>query len=527
MIPFNSNVLTLNSYFCRNFQPIKSKYDIVIIGGGLGGLLCATMLSMEGYSVCVIDKNKQIGGNLQTFVRDKKIFDTGVHYCGGLSEGQNLHQIFKYVGIIDELKLKKMDKDFDQISFDGNQSIYKLAQGYENFIEQLSTHFPKERTAINTFINDSKSTCSKFPLYHLQAKNDYEFFNDFLSIGAQDYINQLTQNPELRAVLSGNNMLYAGNSRRTPYYVMALSMNTFIESAYKCINGGSQIAKELVKKIRINGGEILRNLKVEKINVENRIAKSIELSNGERIEAQHFISNIHPIDTIDLLETTSVRKIYANRVRALEDTIGVFSVYLTIKPNKLPFMNYNIYHYNDLEVWNKKTNYDEKDWPQTYMISSSPNTYSMESNFANCLTIMAYMKYEEVAQWQNTFNTVLHKDERGNTYEAFKQQKAALILDKVEQRIPGLKAAIENVYTSSPLSYRDYIGSPTGSAYGVERDYNAPWKTAPNPKTNISNLYFTGQNLVLHGILGVSIGSILTSSQFIGKEYLVNKINKA
>ncbi len=60
------------------------QYDVVIIGSGLGGLACGTILAKEGYKVCILEKNKQIGGNLQTYVRDRVIFDSGVHYVGGL-----------------------------------------------------------------------------------------------------------------------------------------------------------------------------------------------------------------------------------------------------------------------------------------------------------------------------------------------------------------------------------------------------------------------------------------------------------
>ena len=58
---------------------MSDKYDVVIIGSGLGGLVSAIILAREGYSVCVLEKNQQFGGNLQTFSRDKVIFDTGVH----------------------------------------------------------------------------------------------------------------------------------------------------------------------------------------------------------------------------------------------------------------------------------------------------------------------------------------------------------------------------------------------------------------------------------------------------------------
>ena len=75
-----------------------NRFDIVIIGSGIGGLVCGAILGMEGYKVCVLEKNRQIGGALQSFSRDKVILDSGVHYLGGLHKGQNLYQIFQYIG---------------------------------------------------------------------------------------------------------------------------------------------------------------------------------------------------------------------------------------------------------------------------------------------------------------------------------------------------------------------------------------------------------------------------------------------
>ena len=93
-------------------------YDIVIIGSGFGGLSCGLILSMEGYKVCILEKNRQIGGSLQIFSKDKTIFDTGIHYIGGLNPGQNLHQVMKYFGIIDKLavdfQLRKAPKKLNK-----------------------------------------------------------------------------------------------------------------------------------------------------------------------------------------------------------------------------------------------------------------------------------------------------------------------------------------------------------------------------------------------------------------------------
>ena len=66
----------------------------------------------------------------------------------------------------------------------------------------------------------------------------------------------------MRAVLGGSNLLYAGEADRTPFYVHALSVNSYIESAYRCVNGGSQITKALLKRLRDVGGEAYKRHEV-------------------------------------------------------------------------------------------------------------------------------------------------------------------------------------------------------------------------------------------------------------------------
>jgi all-trans-retinol 13,14-reductase len=52
-------------------------------------------------------------------------------------------------------------------------------------------------------------------------------------------------------------------------------------------------------------------------------------------------------------------------------------------------------------------------------------------------------------------------------------------------------------------------------------------KTFISPRTKIPNLFLTGQNLNLHGLLGVTVSAIVTCSEIFGGEYIVQKINEA
>jgi len=61
--------------------------------------------------------------------------------------------------------------------------------------------------------------------------------------------------------------------------------------------------------------------------------------------------------------------------------------------------------------------------------------------------------------------------------------------------------------------------------YGTLRDSNNPVGSYISPRSKISNLFFTGQNLNLHGMLGVSLSSILTCGEFVGVNNLLKEIN--
>ena len=500
---------------------MKPKYDVVIVGSGLGGLVSAILLAKEGYSVCVLEKNNQFGGNLQTFVRDKTIFDTGIHYIGGLGEGENLNRYFKYIGIMDKLHLKKMDEDgFDIISFENENSEYPHAQGYENFTKQLAGQFPDEVENIEKYCHEVRQICDSFPLYNLNADGKYD--QEILGINAKEFIDSVTQNEKLRAVLAGSNFLYAGVAEKSPFYVHALSVNSYIQSSWRCINGGSQITKQLIKQLKSFGGETYKYQEVVKFNSDGNRVVSVQTKAGHEIAADIFISNIELKTTLELVGESKFRKSFFERVKSLEGSLSAFSLYLVFKPESFPYLNKNFYHFRDSrEVW-RVHEYDEQNWPKGYMASMNASHKSNE--WADGMTFITYMKFDDVLAWENTRNTTAEKSDRGETYAEFKARKSAVFLAEIEKKFPGIGDCIQSVHTSTPLSYRDYIGGFRGNMYGYVKDSSNPLKTFIPVRTKMENLYLTGQSVSMHGVLGVTIGAVLACCEILGKDYLMNKI---
>ena len=75
--------------------------SVIVIGAGLGGLLCGKILSQHGFRVTILEQGAQAGGALQSFVREGIRFDTGFHSVGGLGPGEPLERIFRPLGLMD------------------------------------------------------------------------------------------------------------------------------------------------------------------------------------------------------------------------------------------------------------------------------------------------------------------------------------------------------------------------------------------------------------------------------------------
>lgn len=493
------------------------KYDVVIIGSGLGGLLCGTILSKEGKSVCILEKHHQFGGNLQTFKRNGKVFDTGFHYVGGLDKDQNLYRYFKYIGLADKLNIERLDNDcFDNVGFKGED--YCLAQGFDNFVDKLHQKFPDEKAALTNYKNKIKEVCSHFPLYNLITSSDISSEQKYLEQNIGSFLQSLTTNKKLQNVLAGNNFLYAGNPDKTSLAMHALISNSFIDGgSYRFIDGSSQIADQLIKTIEQNGGTLKKSCEVTELIAENGEIRFAETIHGERIEGKQFISAIHPYLTLKMIDSSLIRKSYRERINSLEETISSFMIFVSFKPNSFKYLNSNYYYFNHNTVWTASS-YDPEKWPQNYMFLTPPTSNSNE--YAQTATILTYMKYDEVAKWEKTKTS-----KRGADYEEFKKQKAEKLIASVENKFPGFKQSIQKYYTSTPLTYCDYTGTRFGSLYGIAHDCNDVLKTSIIARTKIPNLLLTGQNINIHGALGVTIGSVITCSEILGMDYLMKKIN--
>lgn len=498
----------------KNKIMTKKHYDIVIIGAGLGGLECGYILQKHGENVCILEKEALIGGCLQTFKRSGINFDTGFHYIGGLDKGQMLHTLFDYFGLMD-LPWIKLDNDcFDEIII--KDKHYKFSSGYDNFQKTLIDAFPNQESNIKEYVSFLKkvgdNTNNSF-----SAKNTDDFYSQSLfAQSAYEYLEKTFDDPVLRDVISGTSLKMELNAEKLPLYIFAQINSSFVQSAYRIRGGGMQIAETLRKHIESMGGEIQRHAKVTDICETNGKISAVVINNGEKtIEADVFISDIHPAATMNLLSNSKlIRNIYRKRINALENTYGMFTVNIKLKPNCIKYLNRNIYAYKEGDLWHQDFTKDVC----SILISIQPPTDGSE--YTRNIDILTPMNWQQVEKW---FGTKIGN--RGLEYNKLKEEMAQKCIKLASKYIKKLPDAIEDIFTSTPLTYCDYTGSIQGSAYGIRKDYNQLMYTVLTPRTPVQNLLLTGQSLNLHGILGVSMTSIFTCAEILGMQTLINDIN--
>ena len=417
-----------------------------------------------------------------------------------------------------------MDDCFDKIIIGDDPGVYCQSQGYQAFMDHLAKDFPEEEKGIRAYCQKVKDVCNSFPLYNLQITEQGHQGYKGNDESAKEVIASFTQNEKLQAVLAGNNILYAGEAERTPFHVHALISNSYIESSWKCVDGGSQIAKLLVANIRKYGGEIFRNCTITKMEEEAGLVKYVESEQGDRFYAGAFISNLSPSATLSITDSVRLKGLYRNRIINLEQTIAAFSVHLVLKKRTILYEKCNYYYHQQGQLWNLN-DYDSRNWPLGYGLFFTKDKNN--PGYASAISILTPMRFDDVKPWSDTYNRVGREGDRGVDYQAFKEERTSVLLARVYERFPSVKEGIENIYTSTPLTSRDYIGDSSGSMYGILKDFRDPIKTSVSPRTKIPNLFLTGQNINLHGILGTSLSAVLTCMLLLDDVSLVDKIKNA
>lgn len=298
----------------------SNEYDAVIIGAGIGGLVCGCYLAKAGMKVLIAEQHNKPGGYCTSFKRGNFTFDAAPHCFGSYREGGMLRKIFSDIGI--DKKLNIIRANPSDIIITPNYKI-NIWNNMEETIEDFSQHFPDYRDKIKQ-------------LFYLLVDTNPSSFSNFRNINFRDLLNYYLKNEILKEIIALPLLAIIGlPSSKISAFVGAKLYSEFLFDGGYYPAGGMQVLPDTLAMTFIKfGGELRLSCLVNKIIIKDNKVKGIILEKNEIIQSKYVISNCDARQTfLKLLGRKLITDDFYNKLISMIPSMSNFILYLGLDKN--------------------------------------------------------------------------------------------------------------------------------------------------------------------------------------------------
>ncbi len=427
------------------------KYDIIIIGAGLGGLVAGAKLSKEGRRVLLIEQHDRPGGCATTFRRRDFTLEVGLHELHGPAPGDLKMKIFDELEVFRNIEFIKVPEFY---RFINGRSDVTIPHESQEAIERLSGMFPGETDGIIAYFDQLLKPKRKTPEGQPADR----------SVG--EFLDSIIRDDELKLILLGNLGYYHDDpySLSLAYYSQA--QGGYYSAGASYIKGGSQkLSDHLAGFIKNHGGEVLLNHLVTGIAVSNgKLTGVLYRKNNDKntgiAEAycDEIIAN-NAVPNVALLLSGETGNNLQDELKYLKPGVSLLTLYLGFRK---PLKNLGWNSYSTF-VFDGSVR-SQADILKNNLGDFSNRTFTfidygqIDSGLApSGKSVGAVCCIDYLKEWES-----LTKDE----YNFKKEKVASVLIDRIEGIIPGIKDVIEYYEVGTPLTIKRYTLNPGGAVYG-------------------------------------------------------------
>ncbi|MBU1086517.1 MAG: NAD(P)/FAD-dependent oxidoreductase [Candidatus Omnitrophica bacterium] len=445
-----------------------NRYDVIIIGGGIGGLTCGCYLSKKGLKVLLVEQHSKVGGYCTSFNRQGYTFDAGPHYLGSLRKGGTLFKILRDLDLLHRVNFIRDDPTDRIITPD--KTIFLRTKVSETK-KELSSNFPQEKDNLDSFFDLILNVYSVNVMYKLNKIT----FKKLL-----DYY--FTSN-KLKAIFS---LLLFGakaiSSRDASALIAVVTYREFfLDGGYYPKGGMQTFADLLAQRYCEYGGELLLNSRVTKIITRKNTAIGIEIGADCNFIAKYVVSNADSAWTFKKLLEHKTKE--SKAVDKLSISQSAFAVYLGLnKRIDNEYRNCITWFFPSYNI--KDIGITQKTFYNTNCIicamRSSGDSVSMQERNTLQLTVIA--SYRNNRSWNNSKNDLKEK-----------------IISTVKCLFPQLEDTVVLKETATPCTFQRYTSNRRGAIFGLQETVGQISRSVFPDRTTVKNLYLVG-HWVTNGI---------------------------
>ena len=506
------------------------EYDVIVIGSGIGGLANAAFLSLLGQKVAVLEQHYTAGGFTHAYDRNGYEWDVGVHYIGEVHQPSTLRRVFD---VISERRLKwaAMEPEYDRIIL--GKEEYGFVAGRENFATELKKRFPDEQQTIDDYIQLIRDVSRKTPKFFAgQAMPRWmarmyqwvrpllvpkEFFQT-----TREVLEGMTSNQELISVLTGQWGDYGQAPKDAAFVMHALIAKHYLAGGAYPVGGSSEIARTIIPTIQKGGGEVFTYADVKRVLIKNNQAYGVELQDGTELLSKKVVSNAGFYNTVTKLLPENTQKSlgvdkWCHQVQLSSSHFCIYAGFNGTK-EELGINTTNLWIYPDGRHEENLERYLEnmdEEFPIVYISFPSAKDPDWNNRYPGKSTveIVTMAKHEWFAKWKND-----QWQKRGEEYEAIKENVSQRLLEKLFERMPQLRDALDYYELSTPLSTDWFQHSTYGEIYGLDHFVDRFKKPFLHPITPVKGLYMTGADVMTAGVGGALMAGLMTSCAMQGRK---------
>jgi phytoene dehydrogenase-like protein len=504
-------------------------YDAIVIGSGIGGLtFAAIMARLRKWRVLVLERHFKIGGLTHTFSRPGGwTWDVGLHYVGEMGPEKMGRRLFDFVtgGAVD---WNPMPDVYDVFLYPDLR--VGLRSGEANFRASLTEAFPAQRASIDQYVRDLKQAMRWFGRGAMASAAPWPLQPILQAINrctarlplriTKDYLLERFADPRLRAVVVSQWADYGLPPGRSAFVTHAVIATHYMGGAWYPIGGAGEIAKGAAGVIQAAGGELLANHEVARILLEQGRAVGVEVDvkqgkHGTRAEfrAPVIVSDAGAWNTFArLLPSESFR--FRDELQAPPEGLEVVELFLGLRrdPREMGFRGENYWIFSSFDhdqMYDRRNELLDGQAAMAYLSFPSLKDPRAAGHTAE---IIAPFSYRALEAWRGE-----PWRRRGAAYDSAKERITRALLDLIERHHPGFAGLVEYAELATPLTFEHFTAAPSGTIYGypaTPEKYRKQWLAARTP---VRNLYLTGTDVSLLGIMGALMGGVATASCLLGR----------
>lgn len=461
--------------------PRRDRYDVVVIGSGIGGITAAALLAKAGQSVLVVERQDGPGGYAHSFQRGPYTFDPAVRWVG---DAGVFDHILTHLGVRDRCNLLILESFYTAVFPDYRLD---LPRGAEAYIEAHVREFPHEEKGFREFMEVCRIVHHEAhmlpPTLSLKMLDDtaarFPTLFKYIRSTLKEVMDEYLTDPRLKALCAAPWPYVGLAPYRLAFMTFAQFLFSHVDAVFYTEGSFQKLVDALAAAVELNGGEVVLRNHVSRILVEDGKAVGIALQDGEQIRAGTVISNADAFLTFNqLVGPDHLPASFLRNLNRLTHSLSAFNVYAATKLDIPKVAGRTAHEFFYYKSWDVDEVYEQILKGQPWgMFLTTPTCVdpTLAPPGEHLIIASAMMPYDIGRPWEDE-----------------KDRYTEMLMDEIEQVLPGTRANLTFLEGATPLALERYTLNHKGSYVGWDMTPEQSTSRRPHHQTPVPGLYLSG-----------------------------------